>query len=64
MENRFVYQHRTNYYGSVVPQKYSYSNDYHGRAMRGGAYESVFMGPESRVREDIEAGRLPDLPWA
>jgi hypothetical protein len=31
--------------------------------MKGTVLESVFMGPESWVRRDIEAGKLPDLPW-
>lgn len=64
MEDRFVYQHRTNYYGSTVPRKYSFSNAYHGRSLHGGAFESVFMGKESQVRKRIEEGGLPDLPWA
>lgn len=63
MEDRKVYQHRTNYYGSTVPRKYSYSNAHHGRGIGGAVFESVFMGKESQVREGIEAGSLPDLPW-
>jgi hypothetical protein len=31
--------------------------------MKGTVLESVFMGPESRVRRDIEDRKLPDLPW-
>lgn len=61
-DDPFVYQHRWNYYGSHQPWMYSYRNA-HGRGMKGSVLESVFMGPESWVRRDIEAGKLPDLPW-
>lgn len=61
-DDPFVYQHRWNHYGSTRPWRYSYLNQ-HGRGMKGSVLESVFMGPESWVRRDIEAGKLPDLPW-
>ena len=61
-DDPFVYQHRWNHYGSHRPWQYSHRNA-HGRGMKGSVLESVFMGPESWVRRDIEAGKLPDLPW-
>ena len=61
-DDPFVYQHRWNHYGGVRPWQYSYRNA-NGRGMKGAVLESVFMGQESWVRRDIEAGKLPDLPW-
>lgn len=61
--NPFVYLHRFNYYGSVQPWQYSYRNARNGPGMKGSVLESVFMGNEAAVRKDIEAGKLPDLPW-
>jgi hypothetical protein len=61
--NPFVYQHRFNYYGSHQPWQYSYRNAGGGPGMKGSVLESVFMGNEEQVKRDIEAGKLPDLPW-
>jgi hypothetical protein len=61
-DDPFVYQLRWNHYGSAVPWQYSYVNR-NGRGMKGAVLESVFMGNESRVRQDIEDGKLPALPW-
>lgn len=61
-DDPFIYMLRWNHHGAHRPWQYSYTNR-NGRGMKGAVLESVFMGPESWVRRDIESGRLPDLPW-
>ena len=62
MEDRFVYMAREWAHGTYYPMRYQYRNGA-GKSIAG-HYETVFMGNESRVRQDIADGKLPDLPWS
>lgn len=61
-DDRFVYMAREWAHGTYYPIRYQYRNGA-GKGI-GKYYETVFMGNESHVREQVKAGNLPDLPWS